>query len=474
VRRYGAISVVATCTVLALATSTGWFAAAHAAEPPSWTPPTSLVSPGHKTFSPELAVSGDGEAIAGWYAAPFPKESLSRNETGDSPSSHETGAKVVVDLGTVAGGFGPPLVVSHRGTAVEGQLQVAVSGAHVAYAAWMELPNYRWVDATVSHSRVSASRPLIPGGAQLIALTDAQQGPVAVVWDAKSGDHLTLKYGLLNASGRLGRSATITPVRSDDTYAQVSVNDHGQLAAAWVRGDQDAGGKPKVMVAVCRSVKSCSPPQTLALGQTQPEYVNLATTISTNGTVRVLAAGHDLSSGGNDVQMGLWGAVGSSDGEFGGMELISATGDFPVAVADGPAGALAVFNVGPEAGIGLAWSLSAGPNTPFSQPTSVSAPNTLYPAALAANLGGQFVVAWAHSDIDNPSLQSIRAATGTASHLGQPEVVLPAPDQVDGPLFTVGIDRNGDAILLWNEFRRHGAYGMFTSVHRDGSGAVQP
>jgi hypothetical protein len=432
-----------------------------------------LVSLGHKTFSPELAVSGDGEAIAGWYAAPFPKVSLSRNATSDSPSSHETGAKVVVDLGTVAGGFGSPLVVSHRGTAAEGQLQVAVSGDHVAYVAWIGLPNYRWVDATVGYGRASAARPLLPRGAQLIALTAAQQGPVAVVWDAKRGDHLTLKYGLLDASGRLGRSVTITPVHSDDTYAQVSVNDRGQLAAAWVRGDQDAGGKPKVMVAVCQSVNSCSPPQTLALGQTQPEYVNLATTISTDGTVRVLAAGHDISSGGNDVQMGLWGAIGSSDGGFGGMELISATGDFPVAVADGQAGTLAMFNVGPEAGIGLAWSLSAGPTTPFSQPTSVSAPNSSYPA-LAANLGGQFVVAWAQSDIDNPSLQSIRATTGTASRLDQPEVVLPAPDQVDGPLFAIGIDRKGDAIFLWNEFRGDGAYGMFTSVHRDDSGAFQP
>lgn len=457
-----AAGVAVTGTVVALATV--WVVGVRSASVAAWSPPVALVSGAQYTFGPQLAVSETGEAIVGWYGGPPPKVFMGSTLASNGKAPNWTGSKVMVDVGTVAGGFRSPLLLSRHGTDGGGQLQVAVSGSGIAYAAWAELPGYRWMIAAISRGHPPVTRTLLPSGAQLLAFTAAPGGPVVVVWDATSHGHMAMQYGLLGANGRLGRVETVTPVQSNDTYADVAVNDHGQLAAVWVQGDQGPGGTPQVMVVVCRSVGSCDQPKALALGHSHPEWESVAVAISNGGTVAVVAAGHSFTTTGSEVPLGLWGAVGGLGGEFGSSSLVASTGDLPVVTADGPAGAFTVFNVGSPPVRTLAWSMIAGGGSSFTHSTLIPDPNTLYPAVLAANLRGQVVVAW--TDSNNASQLSVRAVIGSRSRIGRPHLVVPVQDQVEAQSFAVGIAGNGDALLVWNENRGPDRHGLFVSTYQ--------
>jgi hypothetical protein len=69
-----------------------------------WKRAATLVAAGQDTSAPQLALFGSDAMVAGWLQGPFPQVTF----LGDQPAQAAPAAvqSVVVDLGTLAGGFG--------------------------------------------------------------------------------------------------------------------------------------------------------------------------------------------------------------------------------------------------------------------------------------------------------------------------------------------------------------------------------
>lgn len=105
----------------------------------AWSSPQVLEPASQYTFNPQLAVSEDGDTLAAWNGGPRSLPARAGNAGGLSPSVHQpawSGSSVVVDTGTVLGGFGPPVTLAEHASDVDNGLYVAISGTGVRDVAW--------------------------------------------------------------------------------------------------------------------------------------------------------------------------------------------------------------------------------------------------------------------------------------------------------------------------------------------------
>lgn len=99
-----------------MAVVAGAAAQSGAAPGAAWSTPRALVPSSQYAFSPALAVGEDGEAIAGWFGGTPPQVVIGTARAGAVRAAKWTGSTVVVDRGTVVGGFKLPVVLSRHGT----------------------------------------------------------------------------------------------------------------------------------------------------------------------------------------------------------------------------------------------------------------------------------------------------------------------------------------------------------------------
>lgn len=379
-----------------------------------WSTPRVLVPLSRNANSPELAVGGDGVMAAGWLAGTPPVvTSGGTGTTGTQPSTPRPlppwyGHKVTIDRGRTTRGFGRPVVLSRR---AQGSLHVAISGSGTTYVAWSPFPRGGPVIAYASQGgSFSRARRFLPAGAQLIAFASGPDGPVLAVWDEfpplRLHEHASIDYAPLEPDGRLGHAVVVSNLQGDDSaQIAVSVNDGGGLAAAWVRG---VGSPASVVRAVvCSAAGSCT--LTPAVERyTAPFDVGVA--LSDDGTVSVVS---DVGTDG-----GVLAAVSHNGGPFSRGQRLASAGDAPVAAADATGGALTVFNDGDGAPArDLKWALLPTNGENFTRAITIPDPNEIYTPALAANLAGDFVIAW--SDQTDTSNSSLAAAVGAGGRPGQ-------------------------------------------------------
>jgi hypothetical protein len=409
-------------------------------------------------------LSSSGGEIAGWYGGPLIPTSAGAAVASPSAgraslSCGPGGEKVVADLGRVGHGFGRPVVLSRNGTGGEGLLRVAISGAGVGYAAWLT-PNCEWKIVTFHAGRHSRPRRLLPSGAQLQGLFSGGRGPVVALWDEfPAHGRPSIRYARLDRAGRLERVHTVADVHHDDSYPEAAVNDRGQLAVAWTRGGATPGQNQAALVVVCTPSRRCSRPRARTLGGTRPAYENIAVSISDDGTVALVAAGHPNDGQGEAKQLGVWAAVGARGAPLGPMRRLAPAGDFPLAVADGRGGALTAFS---HSGRALAWARLAPGHRRFRRPALVSR-SSIYEPALAANLEGRFIVVWNRPSRNHNPSYALLATEGRGGHLEASRLVAPASDNVDPAGFSAGIDGRGEAIVLWQDFSSQGTGGLFAA-----------
>jgi len=464
VRRALVLVLVATGVVgLAVTSARGHVRARAASAGAVWSPPQVLVPASQYASNPQLAVSEDGDTLAAWTGGPEPprlKNSGPASVSSGSLSATRqafSGSSVVVDTGTVTGGFSPPVVLAEHAAYTSDGLDIAISGAGVRYVAW-QTHTGEVIESAASGGSFSAAHALLQGRDQLLRLVRSPAGPVAAVWFTWVGETPLLRYALLRPDGTLGRTVALGRWNGSLEGTPFALNDHGEFAALDMVG-QSAEGKvpPAPLVHICNPAGHCSRPHELHFGHTPAGAdENQAIALSNDGTVSVIASFSKVPEHpAANTPLGLFAAVRRPGKPWTAPQEVSNGGEFPLAASDGNGSAVMVFQHfwTPKVhwlGDRIEISVLRSPGDRFAAPDLVRGEEAPNPAALATTMSGGLLVAWINSGGivgGEHSKPGIYAVTGSAVDPGAPQLV--AGDEVSDETPAAGIDRDRQGVILW-------------------------
>jgi hypothetical protein len=419
-------------------------------------------------FDPQLAVAENGQTLAAWFGGPRPP--LPCGGMVCPPASPWSGSEVVLDPGTVEGGFGVPVTVSTHGSDGPEGLQVAISGTGVSYAAWEEKSGQWMISSAASGGAFAVPHALTPEHDQLSALVRSPAGPVAAVWFTRGGKTSLLRYALLRPDGTLGRVTTVGGWNGPVEGAPFALNDRGEFAALDIVGQVEQGTVPPApLVHLCNAAGRCSRAHELYFGHIPVEAdENQTIALSDDGTVTVLASFSKLPKNpAANTPLGLWAAVRRPGKRWSAPQHLSGAGERPLAVADGEGSVMVLFDHfwTPDLrflGNRLETSTLPATGTRLTRPTVVRGLEAPEPATLVANSSGAYLIAGLPRRTEHAT-ESILAVTGNAGGLGSANLVVSGG--VSGHPPRAGIDGNGDAVVLWDESSESGYQGVFTATH---------
>ena len=359
-----------------------------------------LAAASQYAFAPQLAVAPNGQTLAAWFGGPpAPRQCAAMVCPPTPPWS---GSEVVLDPGTVEGGFGPPVVVSaHGGSDSERGLQVAISGTGVSYAAWEEKSGQWMLTSAASGGAFGAPHALAAGRYRSFSLVRSPEGPVAAVWFGGAGKTTLLHYALLRPNGTLGRAITVGRWNGSAEGTPFALNDRGEFAALDIVGQVEEGTVPPApLVHVCNAAGRCSRPHELHFGHTPAKAdENQAIALSDDGTVTVLASfSKSPRNPAPNTPLGLWAAVRRPGKHWSTPQELSRAGEMPLAVADGKSSMMVLFDHfwTPKLrflGNRLETATLPVTGTRLTRPTVVSGLEAPEPATLVANNSGAYLIA---------------------------------------------------------------------------------
>jgi hypothetical protein len=434
--------------------------------PASWGSLQVLAPASQDAFDPQLDVAEDGQTLAAWFGGP--RRPLPCAGMVCPPAPPWNGSEVVLDQGTVDGGFGAPVVLSTHGSDGAAGLQLAISGTGVAYAAW-EQADGRWMISTSvgSGGSFTGTHQLLPVHDQLSSLVRSPAGPVAAVWLSPSA---LLRYALLLPDGALGRTVTVGRWNDSAGGAPFALNDRGELAALDIVGQVEQGTvAPAPLVHVCDAAGRCSRPHELRFGHIPAKAdENNAIALSDDGTVTVLASFSKLPTHpAANTPLGLWAAVRRPGKHWSNPQELSRAGDEPLAAASGESSAIVLFDHfwTPRLrflGNRLETSTLPATGTHLTRPTVVRGLAAPEPATLVTNMSGAYLIVGIPPQSQSAGKLSIVAVAGNANGLAPAQLVVSG--EVSGHPPPAGIDGNGDAVVLWDEDSESGSRGVFTAT----------
>jgi hypothetical protein len=370
-------------------------------------------------------------------------------------------------------GFGAPMVLSTHGSDRPEGLQLALSGTGVAYAAWEQQRGPWMISAAPAGGPFAAPHQLLPTRSALWALVRSPAGPVAAVWFsyASSAARGVLRYALLGAGGSLGRTVTVERWNGPTEGTPFALNDHGEFAAVDMVGQEEEGTvAPAPLVYICNAAGSCSRPHELRFGQIPAKAdEHNAIALSDDGTVTVLASFSKLPKHpAPNTPLGLWAAVLRPGKRWSTPQKLSRAGDEPLAVADGEDSATVLFEHFWQPDLrflGHRLESSTLPATAarLTRPIVVRGLEAPEPSTLAGSPSGDYLIVGTRPESDSTDRASILAVTGNPGGLGPAQRVFAG--EVTGQTPPAGIDRDGDAIVLWTEDSQSGSRGVFASIH---------
>jgi hypothetical protein len=440
----------------------------------AWSAPQVLVPESQYASNPHLAVSEQGATLAAWNGGPEPRAEQSsgpvRVSSGPASASRPawSGSSVVVDTGTVAGGFGPPVVLAEHGEDSNDGLDIAISGTGVRYVAWQRFAG-GWMIASAAPGQGFTARALPVSLDRLLA---SPAGPVAAVWHTGAA---ALHYAVLTAQGGLGRVVNV-PGKFDRGHEPLALNDRAAFAAVENTAEEGAtpGPPPHPIVSLCDPAGHCMAPHPLKMGHPPAgSEENDALALSDDGTLTVLAAFSKAPRNpAPNTPWGLWASTRGPGGRWSVPQELSNGGESPLAASDGKRSAVTVFEHfwTPK----LHWlhdrieiATLHAPGDRFATPDLVRGEEAPEPAALATTLSGGLLVAWINTGGivgGEHSAPGLYAVTGSATDPGAPQLVTSAPTSDQTP--AVGIDRDRQGMILWtgSTEKPYRNAGVFASV----------
>jgi hypothetical protein len=423
-------------------------------------------------FDPQLAVAENGQTLAGWFGGPRPPLPCAGMVCPPSAIPW-SGSEVVLDQGTVGGGFGAPVVLSTHGSDGPEGLQVAISGTGVAYAAWEQKSGPWMISSAASGGSFTVPHTLLPGRGRLSSLVRSPAGPVAAVWFAWIGETPLLRYALLRPDGTLGRTITLGRWNGSAEGTPFALNDRGEFAALDMAGRVGEGTVPALLVHICNAAGRCSRPHELRFGHIPAKAEeNNAIALSDGGTGTVLASfSKRPERPAANTPLGLWAAVRRPGKRWSAPQELSRAGDEPLAVPGGEGSAMVLFDHfwTPHLrflGNRLETATLPATGTHLTRPTVVHGLEAPEPSTLVANTSGAYLIVGIPRKSESAGKTSIVAVGGSLGGLGAAHLVVSG--EVSGHPPPAGIDRNGDAVVLWDEYGSSGTHGVLASIHHAG------
>jgi hypothetical protein len=423
-------------------------------------------------FDPQLAVAENGQTLAGWFGGPHPPLPCA-GMICPAPTTPWSGSEVVLDQGTVEGGFGAPVVLSTQGSDGPEGLQVAISRTGVAYAAWEQKSGPWMISSAAPGASFTVPHTLLPGRGQL-SLVRSPAGPIAAVWFAWIDKTPLLRYALLRPDGTLERTITVGRWDGSGEGTPFALNDRGEFAALdMVGGAEEGAVPPTLLIHICNAAGHCPRAQRLRFGHIPARAEeNDAIALSGDGTVTVLASfSKPPKHPAANTPLGLWAAVRRPDTRWSAPQKLSRAGDEPLAVVDGESSAIVLFDHfwTPQLrflGNRLETSTLPPTGTHLTRPTIVRGLEAPEPSTLVANTSGAYLIVGIRRESESTDKASIGAVSGSASGLGTAHPQLVVSGEVSGHPPPAGIDRNGDTVVLWDEYASSGTHGVFASIHQ--------
>jgi hypothetical protein len=433
----------------------------------SWGSLQVLAPASQYAFDPQLAVAEDGQTLAAWFGGSRPPLPCGGMVCPPSVTPW-SGSEVVLDQGSVDGGFGAPVVLSTHGSDGPEGLQVAISGTGVAYAAWEQKSGPWMISSASPGGSFINPHKLLPGHDQLSSLVRSPAGPVAAVWFGPSS---LLRYALLRPDGTLGRAITVGRWNGPAAGTPFALNDHGEFAALDLVGQVEEGTVPPApLVHICNAAGRCYRPHELRIGHIPAKAdENNAIALSDDGTVTALAAfSKPPKHPAANTPLGLWAAVRRPGKRWSTPQELSRAGDEPLAVAGGEGSAIVLFDHfwTPHLrflGNRLETSTLPSTGTHLRRPTVVRGLEAPEPSTLVANTSGAYLIVGVPRESEFAGKASIVAVSASAGGLGSAHLVVSG--EVSGHPPPAGIDRNGDAVVLWDQVSESGSQGVFTATH---------
>ncbi len=383
---------------------------------------------------------------------------------------------MVLDPGTVDGGFGAPVVLSTYGSDDSEGLHVAISGVGVAYAAWKQNRGPWMISSAASGGSFAVPHALLPGGGQLLSLVQSPKGPVAAVWWGWIRKAPRLRYALLHPDGTLGRTVALGRWNGPSVEGTpFALNDRGEFAALDIVGQEEEGTVPPApLVRICSAAGHCSRPHELHFGHIPAQAdENQAIALSDNGTVTVTASFSKFPKNpAPNTPLGLWAAVRRPGKRWSAPQELSRAGEDPLAVAEGDGSAMVLFQHfwTPDLrflGNRLETSTLPATGTHLTRPSVVRGLEAPEPATLVANSSGAYLIVGIPRHSESAGEESIVAISGSAGGLASANLVVSG--EVSGHPPPAGIDSNGDEVVLWGRASQSGSYGVFAATHRRGA-----
>jgi len=374
---------------------------------------------------------------------------------------------VMVDRGTLQGGFGAPVVVA-ADVREFAYLHVALAASGTAYVVWSNGDGKTTVSAAAPGEPFSPPRQLLPPRTNLVGLLQGSTGPVVVVWQSSltSRSPPLLHYARLLGNGGLGQVVTVGRI----ARAHVAVNDRGEFAAVGVTNNGFPGlGPTRPVVALCNEVERCSKPRAIRVGEIgiADEAVEDGLTLSDNGTLTVFAMSVENKHECRRVShcAGLWSEVRRPGGRWlGPHELSPTAGGWELdTISDGAEAALALYSRTATYRIAGRWSAMEADGARITRPAPVDAPagyqgpRGIEEPQLAADDNGQFAAAWctvAHSEIRSDGVATpcsrVTAAVGHDDHLETAQLISAGGEEPLEDEIRDGMDAVGEVAVIWS------------------------
>jgi len=432
------------CLVLGGGAGSAWAA-------PAWLAPQDLSAAGQHAYDPQVAVDGQGNAIAVWQRF--------------------DGKNTVVQAAVRAAGgsFGAPQDLSAAGQHAYDP-QMAVDGQGNAIAVWSASDGTNFIvqaAARAAGGGFGAPQDLSAAGqdAGFPQVAVDGQGNAIAVWSRFDGTNFIMqaaaraaasrrrrRYFTPKRGGSFGAPQDLSAAGQDAFNPQVAFDGQGNAIAVWHRLD---AGTNTIVQAAARAAASrrrrryFTPKRGGSFGA--PQDLSAAGQSASFSEVAVDGRGNAIAvwrrfDGTNTI---VQAAVRAAGGSFGAPQDLSAAGQkagFPEVAVDGQGNAIAVWQRFDGTNFIVQASVRAAGGS-FGAPQDVSAAGqTANDPQVVVDGQGNAIAVWSRSNGTNDIVQaSVRAAGGS---FGAPQDVSAAGQDAHVP--QVAVDGQGNAIAVWS------------------------
>ena len=406
------------CLVLGGGAGSAWAA-------PAWLAPQDLSAAGQDAYDPQVAVDGQGNAIAVW--------------------SRFDGTNLIVQAAARAAGgsFGAPQDLSAAGQKA-GFPEVAVDGQGNAIAVWSRFDGTNFIvqaAARAAGGSFGAPRDLSAAGqkAGFSQVAVDGQGNAIAVWSRFDGTNFIVQAAARAAGGSFGAPQDLSAAGQGAFNPQVAVDGQGNAIAVWHRFD--VGTNTIVQAAARAAGGSFGAPQDLSAAGQNASFPEVAV----DGQGNAIAVWRRFDGTNFIVQA----AARAAGGSFGAPQDLSAAGQkagFPEVAVDGQGNAIAVWQRFDGTNfIVQAAARAAGGS--FGAPQDLSAAGqTANDPQVAVDGQDNAIAVWSRSNGTNTIVQAAARAAGGS--FGAPQD-LSATGQ-DAHVPEVAVDGQGNAIAVWS------------------------